>query len=331
MEREKTAADWFARMNGPDTADVRDAFALWYADPDHAAAYDHLARTWDQAKFLANTPTGRARNLELARPRFGAHRATVALGASLILAVFIGIALAVRVYQPDRIQDGAPAGTRTASSGEGRRTVALADGSRIILDRASRLDILFTAAERRLRLRAGRARFDVAHDTARPFVVQAGGASVIAHGTMFDVAFEPKGVAVVLLRGAVEVRGAASALAKAPVRHLVPGQKVMLTGRTLTVPVVATERDTQWLQPMIEFDATPLGDAVAQFNRAGGGPIRVDGADARQLRVTGTFRRDDAEGFARALAATFDREVRRDSDAGFTLVSRQRVTGEKKA
>ena len=153
---------------------------------------------------------------------------------------------------------------------------------------------------------------------------------MIAHGTMFDVAFEPKGVAVVLLRGAVEVRGAASALAKAPVRHLVPGQKVMLTGRTLTVPVVATERDTQWLQPMIEFDATPLGDAVAQFNRAGGGPIRVDGADARQLRVTGTFRRDDAEGFARALAATFDREVRRDSDAGFTLVSRQRVTGEKK-
>jgi transmembrane sensor len=272
MNTEKNAADWFARMNGPDAADARDEFAIWYADPDHAAAYDHLARTWDQAKFLANTPTGRARNLDLARPRFGTHRRTIALGASLMLGVVLCVALVVRVSQPGPIQVGARTETRTTSSGEGRRVIALADGSRIILDRASRLDIAFTVAERRLRLRVGRARFDVAHDLVRPFVVAAGGASVIAHGTMFDVAFELKGVAVVLLRGAVEVRGAASGIAPTSVRHLVPGQKVMLSGGTLSAPIVAPARDTQWVQPMIEFDATPLGDAVTLFNRAGGRP-----------------------------------------------------------
>jgi ferric-dicitrate binding protein FerR (iron transport regulator) len=61
------------------------------------------------------------------------------------------------------------------------------------------------------------------------------------------------------------------------------------------------------------------------------GPIHVGSATVRQLRVSGTFRRDDAQGFADALAATFDLRVRRDGEAGFTLASRPPVRGREKA
>jgi transmembrane sensor len=71
---------------------------------------------------------------------------------------------------------------------------------------------------------------------------------------------------------------------------------------------------------MIEFEGMPLGDAVAAFNRTSARAIAVEDASARALRVTGAFRRDDPEGFAAALAATFGLKVRREADARLALV-----------
>jgi transmembrane sensor len=318
MSSENSAADWFARMHGPDAADARAAFLEWYADPGNAAAYDHLARTWDQAKFLASTPTGRARNLEHARPG-GGRAGAIALGTTMLLAIIVCVLLVGPHLWSGRQPGRAPAMTEIAGADK-PRTVVLADGSRITLDRASRLGIAFTAGERRLSLRAGRARFDVAHDKARPFVVEAGGGSVVAHGTVFDVALVGDGIEVVLLRGAVEVRDGAGGAGPARARHLSPGQKVALSGGALAAPVAAGPRDTQWPEPMIAFNATPLGEAVAAFNRTGGRAIRIDAAAARGLHVTGAFRRGDPEGFAATLAATFGLAVRREDPAALTLV-----------
>jgi transmembrane sensor len=330
MSIETEAADWFARMRGPDADSARDLFAAWYADPGNAAAFDHLARTWDQAKFLAHSPTARARNLDLARPGGAWDRRAIALSAGALLAAALCIVMIGRSSGPDRQPAASVASTQSLSGSESPRPIALADGSHIILDRASRLEIAFSGSQRRLRLIAGRARFDVAHDTARPFIVEAGGGSVVAHGTMFDVALAPRGVEVVLLRGAVEVRDASPGVTPGHVRRLVPGQKVVMEAGLLTAPVAATRIDTSWPQPMIEFDAAPLGEAVAAFNRGGGPAIRVEDPAVRALRVTGAFPRGDPEGFAAALAATFGLEVRHGGDAGLILASRQSAGASKK-
>lgn len=320
MSTERDAADWFARMHGPDADALRPDFAHWYAHRDNAAAYDHLVRTWDQSKFLANTPTGRARNLDLARPAPGDHRRALAIIGGALCAAAIAVAWVGGGFYPGR-QTAFPAAVPVAaSSGAGRRLLSLADGSRVLLDRASRIEIAFTGAERRLRLLAGRARFDVAHDPGRPFIVEAAGGSVIAHGTLFDVSFEPNGVAILLLRGAIEVRDRGRDPTAPHVRHLLAGQKIMLANGALTAPAVATALDGQWLRPMIEFDATPLGEAVAAFNRTAARPVRIEGLDAQQRRVTGAFRRDDPDGFAATLAATFGLAVRHDA-AGIVLGS----------
>lgn len=317
MSIEDSAADWFARMRGPDAGALRDAFAAWHADPDNAAAYAHLVRTWDQAKFLANTPTGRTRDLARAGSGGRHLRLAFALCASVLLALALGIMM---IDWRPLSAPAAPAIASAVSSRGAMRVISLPDGSRVTLDRASRIDIQFGSAERRLRLIAGRARFDVAHDAARPFLVEAGSGRVIAHGTIFDVAVAPRGVEVVLLRGAIEVRGGGAAGSLARVRHLLPGQKVALVDDALGIPTAAAAIDTAWTEPMIEFDAMPLDAAVAAFNRGGGRTIRLDGLGPRRMLVTGAFRRDDPEGFAATLAATFGLAVRPDKGAGLALV-----------
>ena len=51
----------------------------------------------------------------------------------------------------------------------------LDDGSTLELNAASAVRVQFTASERHVQLEAGEAHFAVAHDTARPFIVSAGG------------------------------------------------------------------------------------------------------------------------------------------------------------
>ena len=56
------AAEWFARMRGPDAERHRAEFDPWYrADSAHAAAYDRMGLRWDQGGLVGHTPSGQAR------------------------------------------------------------------------------------------------------------------------------------------------------------------------------------------------------------------------------------------------------------------------------
>src|SRR6218665_280925 len=70
--------------------------------------------------------------------------------------------------------------------GEVRR-VPLADGSYASLNTASKVAVAMAPDRRSVRLEQGEAWFQVAHDRARPFVVEAGSVRVQAVGTAFSV------------------------------------------------------------------------------------------------------------------------------------------------
>src|SRR3546814_4387812 len=99
--------------------------------------------------------------------------------------------------------------TELASKSGEIRTVALEDGSRVTLDTDTIVHVAYSPTERGLKLERGRARFDVSYDASRPFVVFAGGGSITAHGTVFDVAVVDRHVSVALLRGSIEEIGRA--------------------------------------------------------------------------------------------------------------------------
>ncbi len=86
-----------------------------------------------------------------------------------------------------------------------QRVIALADGSKVELDSATELSIDYSSHERNLTLSRGQARFDVAHDGMRPFVVTAGAKKIVATGTAFNIDVLGSRVLVTLIEGDVLV------------------------------------------------------------------------------------------------------------------------------
>lgn len=116
---------------------------------------------------------------------------------------------------------------RTPRGGE--YGVTLADGTVVRLNAASELryPVTFTGGHREVYL-SGEAYFEVATDSARPFVVNAGAARVRAYGTEFNVnAYPGAGTRAVLVEGSVGVSGVESP----EERMLRPSQLAVYDGR----------------------------------------------------------------------------------------------------
>ncbi len=308
----REAAAWFARLHGPyDDADVARFDAWRAADPAHGIAYDRLTQTSERTAFIGNTEFGRARRLRRAGFLARHPSAGYAAAAGLVAVALFGIPIGSRYF-------AALSPTREIAAAEPRfttgigevRTVLLADGSRLTIDTASVVRTDFSGSQRQLWLDAGRARFEVAHDLRRPFVVHVGIGMVIAHGTIFEVSLTPAGVKVVLLRGAIEVRRPAAEGPGATSRTLEPDQEMTFDAvHQLAAPVPARDGDRLWASGMLDFNDIRLDEAVTAINRYHAEKLSLATAAIGDLRVTGAFRASDLEGFAEAMAAAFNLSV----------------------
>jgi ferric-dicitrate binding protein FerR (iron transport regulator) len=97
-----------------------------------------------------------------------------------------------------------PSGVYTTALGE-QRSLALADGSTVQLNSLSQVRIRYTEHQRTVYLVEGQALFQVAKDTARPFVVYSDQTRVRAVGTQFDVYRKSDGTIVTVVEGRVAV------------------------------------------------------------------------------------------------------------------------------
>jgi transmembrane sensor len=195
------------------------------------------------------------------------------------------------------------------------RAVTLEDGSRIVLDRRSRLRVAFTPAAREVELLDGQAHFEVAKDTHRPFRVRTESAEVVAVGTMFDVATLAARTTVTLIEGRVNVRTIPGTSQTEPkVEALVPGQQLGIAsdGQFLDKRLVKIENVTAWQRGTIILDDMPLPEALTAMNRYSMTQIVIRGPALQTRRVSGVFRIGDVETEAIALERYFNlREVSR--------------------
>ncbi|WP_292634898.1 FecR family protein [Novosphingobium sp.] len=321
MSLEQDADDWFTRMRGPGALEARPQFEVWYAVPAHADAYDERVRSFDTVMFLASTATVRNRNLGAARPWVfqTAFRKYAAAAIGLMLAGALVLIVAER-------SSGSPQSLsrmEVASLEQAPRRISLPDGSTVILDRGSRMQVSFDRRQRRLRLLVGRARFSVAHEI-RPFIVEAGAGRIVAHGTLFDVELTQAGVRVALLQGAVEVRDAGAGQGRKRL-ELAAGQATAIERGSVGEPSKIAAVQSQWPNDMLVLDGVEIGAAVAEFNRTTPMPVLYEVQSGRVMKVTGSFRRSDPEAFARQLAATFGLGVEARQDGSFALVNGPRL------
>lgn len=318
------AVAWLARLRAPDSANHHEAFEAWYvADPRHADIYDDVLANWDKMALAARTRAAHAIGHQTSRTP-ASRRPAIAFAAvaAVILIALTGISL----LQREGRWPGSADSTEIASRLGQIRTVTLSDGSRVTLDTDSVLSVAYTADERRLLLGHGRVRFDVAHDSARPFVVQADGGTIIAHGTLFDVDLQENRLTVSLLRGSVEVRKAASG-SLGPTGNgqmLQPGERLAFEPRAPTGALAPLRgSDTRWPSGMLSFENAPLVEVVAAANRYNSDRIILADPALGALRFTGTFAATAPDDLARMLAATFNLELARDSRGDITLSPRR--------
>jgi len=202
------------------------------------------------------------------------------------------------------------------------RELVLDDGSRVVLNGNSSLQVRYNGAERRILLRRGEASFAVAHDSTRPFLVTADDVTVRAVGTRFSVGMEDDDVAVTVEEGVVAV--AEDRAAEAPVLIRRNEQFVAApTGqRRAVLEGTEVERRLAWRRGLLVFSGDSLGRAAREVNRYSSLPVIIDDPRLARAEFVGVFRIGDGRAFAHAAAQAFNGAVVEQAD-GLHLVRQQ--------
>jgi len=305
------AAAWLTRLQGGErTASTEAAFKDWLStSPTHARAFARVSDVWDLIPgALEPVDLGMERQQSTPRRRVRERRYQwlVATAAAVLLLATVGV---VRVLLlTDR--------TYETAVGE-QRTVVLDDQTRVTLNTGTRLVVKYSRSERHILLTDGEAVFHVAKNPRRPFVVETGLTQVVALGTVFDVRRHPQHVDVTLLEGKVWVAAHAVAPGQSAISTVLsPGERLVMRndgGHALDRPDI--EAAMAWQHGQIYFDDNTLADAIAELNRYGGEPIRINDPALATLRISGVFSLHDPAQFATAVASLHGLHVVRNAGA----------------
>lgn len=183
-QREQAVA-WIARLDaGAQEQDLQDLRNWLAQDPEHLRLLMEYARLWDRMSLLEELSTifSRAEFAEGAATHASQRRwLPLAMAATLLLAIGLWW------FGSDTGQEGATETFRRSYdtlAGQ-QLKIDLEDGSSIVLNTRSHLDVEYDASARRIRLEDGEGLFQVAHDEKRPFQVYAGDRVIEAVGTAF--------------------------------------------------------------------------------------------------------------------------------------------------
>lgn len=190
--------------------------------------------------------------------------------------------------------------------------VLLPDGSTATLSSDTQLRATLLRRARDIELQQGEAYFQVVSDSRRPFTVRIGDTRVTAVGTRFSVRGELGAdavVRVVVTEGTVRLDTGGPSQPAARSALLTAGAVAIVHGGTVRVDSRSPEQAEQvlgWRSGELVFDATPLAEAAAEFNRYNTRRIVIEDPALAQMRVDGGFRTSNVDGFVRLLEVAFD-------------------------
>ncbi len=308
---EEKAARWLAREEEGLDPVLRARFDAWLAETDlHRVVYLRLKCAWRQADRLAalkrpeplSVPSGPV------RPWYLPMRALLPVRA--LAAVLVVGCLGIGGYFGLLTQRD---GYMTAVGQ--RQVLHLSDGTRVELNTDTLLRTKMTADRRTVILERGEAFFDVIHNSKRPFVVLVGDRRIIDVGTKFSVRRDSDHVRVLVSEGRVAVDIPGEKHPGLPVVAKANEVVIAKTDETLIVPKnhQTVADDLSWRRGVLVFNQQTLADAAAQFNRYSTKQIVVKG-EARDLRIGGSFRVNNIEGFAQLVCEGFELKVEENGD-----------------
>lgn len=302
----EAAMDWLLRLDAaPQDRALREAVNAWItADDSHARAWEQAQRAWQLVgevppRFVTTAPVAGPVTAPLVATRARRRRrqrfAAAALAACLLLALLPAAML--HVQADHRAGIGAS------------RQVALQDGSTMHLGAASAASVSFDAAARRITLLRGEAFFDVARDTARPFVVRMDDLDVRVLGTAFNLRRGDDAYTVGVQRGAVRVQYQRYGQ-KVDVQ-LLPGEELAIqSAQRVSRHAIPPQEVGAWREGRLFVQDATVADVISVLQRHQHARIAVVDGELSRARVTGVYDLSDPQRALRALVAPQGGHVR---------------------
>ncbi len=304
------AAFWLVRQDGGESEHDDLIFEQWLqADPAHGQAWACACETWEGVAALDAEDVDTLRKSSSRRAWWLDWRSAV---AASIAAVAIGCGVlhwAPYIAEQPRTQiasldDPASRLRKLATLAGERRSFTLEDRSVVTLNTESTLLVRFGPAERRMTLVRGEVYFDVAHDAAKPFVVESAGSTITATGTHFEVETADESLRVILVEGRVRV--VTPLAGKEKEIDLLPGQQLLASRSGVTVGKADLASVSEWQNGLVSFHDTPLSQAVLELNRyATGKRLLIRDPKVAAIRISGSFHTSDLRRFARTIAEIY--------------------------
>lgn len=310
------AADWLQRQTFWNWGqDEQTGLDRWLAESRaHRVAYWRQKAVWDNAQrliALRASVQGRDRPInENKKPII--FRVAVAAVAAAALGI-AGLFYLLRVDGNETVY---------ATKIGGHQTVVLADGSQIELNTETVLRTWADGNVRLANLEKGEAFFNIRHNAAHPFVVEAADHRVTDLGTKFSIRNTPDRFEVSLIEGRARFESADKSASTGPT-VLSPGDVVIATAQTTTI-VRKSEgelvSELGWRHGMLTFYRATVADAANEFNRYNERKIVVADKGAAAELIDGTFPANDVDLFGRIARSVLGLQVK--NEGGEIVISR---------
>lgn len=295
------AVEWLVELQSDDASPhLLDEWRRWRAaHPDHERAWLRIESVNGRLRRLATPVNAAIAHATLTAPASPRRRRAIGTLAALVLAG----GAAWMVHDGTRWREWT-ADHHTAV-GE-RRRIALDDGTAVMLNSGSAIDVNYGPTERRVRLVAGEVFIVTAKDAGhRPFLVDTAAGEAQALGTRFTVRQYDAAVDVAVYEGAVQVR-VRDGVDPPPIVRA--GQHLHFGAGVAETTQPADELGMAWTDGFIVAKGMRLADFLAELNRHSPRALSCDPALA-DLRVSGSYPLADIDKVLDALAATLSLRV----------------------
>lgn len=298
----REAVEWWMTLHGANpTEALREACIRWReAHPEHERAWRHIENADRRMRHVSGTLGAAIAQGALCAPRSRGRRMAVkAIAGTLFAGTGAWVAsdpLAVQRLRAD------------ARTGVGeRRTLYLADGTRLVLNTRSAVRVSMDGDVRRIALVDGEIMVttgkDAGHRPPRPLVVVTAQAALQPMGTRFAVRqAEPEGggATVQVFEGAVRVIATTKADRAAGARIVHAGEQTQVKSREVASVTPLALGDGAWADGMLVAVDMRLDAFLAELSRYRRGYLRCASAVAA-LRVSGTYPLADTDAILAVL------------------------------
>lgn len=336
QEVEREARTWAARIDGDTlTEEELVAFDAWRdQSPLHADAYSRISQFWSEFEIadrladyaesdVAQDAIQSDKSIWNIRPIGKSRRAVFARIAASIAILATSVLIFEFSQSPQLFRD-----TYATVVGE-QQNVSLPDGSFVVLNTESVIEVSFTDKARIIKMPQGEAFFDVTPDIDRPFLVTTEKGTVRAVGTAFSINLQSEALDVIVTEGRValtviddffglkEIEAAEGQEVKHspyknPIVELSAGQSISIVDQVNSITVLAPEALQQkldWRDGELYFDGDTLEEVMVKVGRYTGLRIDIEGDALKSQEVVAYYKIGDVERLFEALSVMSNIQV----------------------